>query len=106
MCSSCGKGFTRKDVLTRHIRAVHETKKPDVRKSRRKSCRRCAAFKIKCTGGGKGALSGERAIEACEACKKREVECIFDFGVTVGNGDSLDHDQAEQMTWIKRNNKL
>jgi hypothetical protein len=82
VCSSCGKGFTRKDVLTRHIRAVHETKKSDVRKSRRKSCRRCAAFKIKCTGGGRGKTSGERAEEPCEACRKRDVECIFDFGVT------------------------
>lgn len=94
VCTSCGKGFTRKDVLTRHIRAVHETKKPDVRKSRRKSCRRCAAFKIKCTGGGKGKQSGDRAAEACEACRKREVECIFDFGVTVGGGDMQDDEQA------------
>ena len=34
-----------------------------------------------------GAREGARALVA-------DVECIFDFGVTVGNGDSLDHDQA------------
>jgi hypothetical protein len=92
-CTFCNKGFTRKDVLTRHVRAVHETKKSDVRKSRRKSCRRCAAFKIKCTGGGKGKESGERAEEPCEACRKREVECIFDFGI-VEKVDAVD-DAAE-----------
>ncbi|TGZ83462.1 hypothetical protein EX30DRAFT_393077 [Ascodesmis nigricans] len=81
ICSHCNKGFTRKDVLTRHVRAVHETKKSDVRKSRRKSCRRCAQFKIKCSGGGKGKESGERAEEPCEACRKREVECVYDFGI-------------------------
>jgi hypothetical protein len=95
VCSSCSKGFTRKDVLTRHIRAVHETKKSEVRKSRRKSCRRCAAFKIKCTSGSKGKQSGDRAAEPCEACRKRDVECIFDFGVTVVT-DSQDQAGAEE----------
>lgn len=92
VCSACSKGFTRKDVLTRHIRAVHETKKSEVRKSRRKSCRRCAAFKIKCTGGGKGKVSGEKAAEPCEACRKREVECIFDFGAMVDKQDGLENE--------------
>jgi len=83
--------------LTRHIRAVHETKKSEVRKSRRKSCRRCAAFKIKCTGGGKGKQSGERAAEPCEACKKRDVECIFDFGVTVDKNGSQDQGNPDDL---------
>lgn len=97
VCSSCSKGFTRKDVLTRHIRAVHETKKSEVRKSRRKSCRRCAAFKIKCTSGSKGKQSGDRAAEPCEACRKRDVECIFDFGVTVDRSESQEQGNAEEM---------
>lgn len=72
-------------MLTRHIRAVHETKRPDVRKSRRRSCRRCAGFKIKCSGGGRGAgkngaREGGRAEDPCEACKKRGAVCIYDFG--------------------------
>ncbi|KAF8544369.1 hypothetical protein BDD12DRAFT_801294 [Trichophaea hybrida] len=97
VCPSCSKGFTRKDVLTRHVRAVHETKKSEVRKSRRKSCRRCAAFKIKCTGGGKGKKSGERAAEPCEACRKRDVECIFDFGVTVDKNGSQDQGNPDEL---------
>lgn len=80
VCTSCGKGFTRKDVLTRHVRAVHETKRPDVRKSRRRSCRRCAGFKIKCSGGVKKSADGFKGGEACEACKKRGVVCVYDFG--------------------------
>ena len=82
ICPSCGKGFTRKDVLTRHVRAVHETKKPDVRRSRRRSCRRCAGFKIKCSGGVRGSADGLKGDEACEACKKRGVVCIYDFSTT------------------------
>lgn len=87
------KGFTRKDVLTRHIRAVHETKRPDVRKSRRRSCRRCAGFKIKCSGGGRGAgkdgaREGGRSEDPCEACKKRGAVCIYDFGAISEAGDA------------------
>ena len=93
ICSSCSKGFTRKDVLTRHVRAVHETKRSDIRKSRRRSCRRCAGFKIKCTGGGRGTAKdgtreGGRTDDPCEACKKRGTVCIYDFG-TIAEG-SLD----------------
>lgn len=92
ICQSCSKGFTRKDVLTRHIRAVHETKRPDVRKSRRRSCRRCAGFKIKCSGGGRGTgkdgtREGGRAEDPCEACKKRGAVCIYDFGTVSEAGD-------------------
>jgi len=90
ICSSCSKGFTRKDVLTRHVRAVHETKRSDIRKSRRRSCRRCAGFKIKCTGGGRGTAKdgtreGGRTDDPCEACKKRGTVCIYDFG-TIAEG--------------------
>lgn len=93
ICQSCSKGFTRKDVLTRHIRAVHETKRSDVRKSRRRSCRRCAGFKIKCSGGGRGtgkdgAREGGRAEDPCEACKKRGAVCIYDFGTISEAGDA------------------
>lgn len=93
ICQSCLKGFTRKDVLTRHIRAVHETKRPDVRKSRRRSCRRCAGFKIKCSGGGRGTgkdgtREGGRAEDPCEACKKRGAVCIYDFGTISEAGDA------------------
>ena len=86
VCPSCGKGFTRKDVLTRHVRAVHETKRSDVRRSRRRSCKRCAGFKIKCSGGVRGSADGLRGDEACEACKKRGVVCIYDFGI---NADGI-----------------
>jgi hypothetical protein len=95
VCSMCDKGFTRKDVLTRHIRAVHETKKSEVRKSRRKSCHRCAQFKIKCNGGIRGAVSGERAKEPCEGCRKRNKECIFIFGITVGKDGQPTSEQPE-----------
>lgn len=93
ICQSCSKGFTRKDVLTRHIRAVHETKRPDIRKSRRRSCRRCAGFKIKCSGGGRGTSKdgtreGGRAEDPCEACKKRGAVCIYDFGTISEAGDA------------------
>ncbi|KAF8474190.1 fungal-specific transcription factor domain-containing protein [Kalaharituber pfeilii] len=62
-------------------RGVHETKRSDVRRSRRRSCRRCAGFKIKCSGGSRGSADGSRGDEACEACKKRGVACVYDFGV-------------------------
>src|SRR5690606_12065059 len=92
VCQSCLKGFTRKDVLTRHIRAVHETKRSDVRRSRRRSCKRCAGFKIKCSGGGRGmgesGPDGTRKDEACEACRKRGVECVYDFGNTLSQEDN------------------
>lgn len=79
--------------MTRHIRAVHETKRPDVRKSRRRSCRRCAGFKIKCSGGGRGTgkdgtREGGRAEDPCEACKKRGAVCIYDFGTVSEAGDA------------------
>ncbi|KAK9464840.1 fungal-specific transcription factor domain-containing protein [Lipomyces arxii] len=67
VCSVCLKGFTRKDVLTRHIRAVHETPSTPKR-TRKKSCVRCANFKIKCSGG-----------DICEACKKRSLDCVYEF---------------------------
>ena len=79
-------------MLTRHVRAVHETKRSDVRRSRRRSCRRCAGFKIKCSGGARASADGPRGDEACEACKKRGVMCVYDFGShsdgsTVRGGD-------------------
>lgn len=100
ICSSCSKGFTRKDVLTRHVRAVHETKRSDIRKSRRRSCRRCAGFKIKCTGGGRGTAKdgtreGGRADDPCEACKKRGTVCIYDFGTIAEGG--LDKEPGSEM---------
>ncbi len=66
ICDYCNKGFTRKDVLSRHTRAVHESHAMP-RTSRRKSCNRCAGYKIKCTGG-----------PLCQACKQRGLLCEFD----------------------------
>jgi len=51
-----------------------------VRRSRRRSCRRCAGFKIKCSGGARANADGPRGDEACEACKRRGVVCVYDFG--------------------------
>jgi hypothetical protein len=79
ICNYCTKGFTRKDVLTRHVRAVHETKRPEQRKSRRKSCNRCARFKIKCAGGSRGHESSPSLRDACEACKKRGLPCVYEL---------------------------
>jgi hypothetical protein len=85
-CTYCTKGFTRKDVLTRHVRAVHETKRAEQRKSRRKSCNRCARFKIKCAGGSRGLEASGSAREPCDACKKRGLSCAYDFSVQKAEG--------------------
>lgn len=82
ICCTCSKGFTRKDVLTRHIRAVHETLKTEIKKSRRRSCQRCASFKIKCSGG---AEKDQPQKVACKACVKRGVDCIFDVDSSLAN---------------------
>lgn len=71
---------------------MHETKRLEVRKSRRRSCRRCAGFKIKCTGGGRGTAKdgtreGGRTDDPCEVCKKRGAVCIYDFGTTIGGSE-------------------
>ncbi|KAK6338883.1 hypothetical protein TWF696_009688 [Orbilia brochopaga] len=75
ICTLCTKGFTRKDVLSRHIKAVHQTKKVEVKKSRRRSCIRCAGFKIKCSSG---ASKGRTVVAPCDACARRGHECMFD----------------------------
>ncbi|KAF3921584.1 hypothetical protein AA313_de0205163 [Arthrobotrys entomopaga] len=75
ICTLCTKGFTRKDVLSRHIKAVHQTKKVEVKKSRRRSCIRCAGFKIKCSSG---ASKGRTVVAPCDACARRGHECVFD----------------------------
>ncbi|KAF3152588.1 hypothetical protein EYR41_001695 [Orbilia oligospora] len=75
ICTLCTKGFTRKDVLSRHIKAVHQTKKIEVKKSRRRSCIRCAGFKIKCSSG---ASKGRTVVAPCDACARRGHECVFD----------------------------
>ncbi|KAK9474158.1 fungal-specific transcription factor domain-containing protein [Dipodascopsis tothii] len=67
VCHICAKSFTRKDVLTRHVRAVHETPSAP-RKSRKRSCVRCANFKIKCSGGFQ-----------CDACARRNLKCEYEF---------------------------
>lgn len=54
--------FSRKDVLVRHINALH--KFPKAKTSRRHACARCAELKLKCSGG-----------EVCETCKKKGVVC-------------------------------
>ncbi|KAK9240298.1 fungal-specific transcription factor domain-containing protein [Lipomyces kononenkoae] len=86
LCRVCAKGFTRKDVLTRHVRAVHET--PSVpRRSRKKSCVRCANFKIRCSGG-----------DTCDACAKRSLQCVYEFrrvpGVTGTPSTEKDDDNC------------
>lgn len=48
-------------------------------------------------GGGKGKESGGRAEEACEACKKREVECIYDFGAQVERSQESSHNDGGDM---------
>ncbi|KAK9476784.1 fungal-specific transcription factor domain-containing protein, partial [Lipomyces japonicus] len=84
-CHICSKSFTRKDVLTRHVRAVHEA--PSLpRRSKKKSCVRCANFKIKCSGG-----------EICQACMKRNLKCAYDLrkissAVTGGRGWQNKHE--------------
>lgn len=97
VCQSCLKGFTRKDVLKRHIRAVHERKRSDIRRSRRRSCKRCAGFKIKCTGIGRTLNTDGTgtADEACEACKKRGVECVYDFRATAPERPSTENSSPQ-----------
>ncbi|KAK9248538.1 fungal-specific transcription factor domain-containing protein [Lipomyces tetrasporus] len=83
VCRVCAKGFTRKDVLTRHVRAVHEMPSAP-RRSRKKSCVRCASFKIRCSGG-----------DTCEACAKRALECVYEFRRVAGTTGTLSADAAE-----------
>ncbi|KAK9367162.1 fungal-specific transcription factor domain-containing protein [Lipomyces kononenkoae] len=84
VCRVCAKGFTRKDVLSRHVRAVHETPSAP-RRSRKKSCVRCANFKIRCSGG-----------DVCDACAKRSVHCVYEFRRLPAVTGSPSADTAEE----------
>ncbi|KAK9390552.1 fungal-specific transcription factor domain-containing protein [Lipomyces mesembrius] len=90
VCNVCAKGFTRKDVLTRHVRAVHETPFAP-RRSRKKSCVRCASFKIRCSGG-----------DICDACAKRSLQCVYEFRRVAGitGTPSADHAEEDDMECI------
>ncbi|EPS40082.1 hypothetical protein H072_6103 [Dactylellina haptotyla CBS 200.50] len=87
ICQSCGRGFSRAEHLDRHLAthlppseaktyiSVHQTKKVEVKKSRRRSCIRCAGFKIKCSSG---ASKGRTVVAPCDACARRGHDCVFD----------------------------
>lgn len=44
-------------------------------------------------------MSGEKAAEACEACRKREIECIFDFGAVIDkqDGHDIENDNGDDL---------
>ncbi|OAL38859.1 hypothetical protein AYO20_02065 [Fonsecaea nubica] len=69
-CNICHRLYSRKDVLQRHIRMKHEAnthlKKP--KKTRRRSCIRCAVLRVSCSRGS-----------VCDRCAERGLRCQYDF---------------------------
>lgn len=75
-CPRCDQGFARHDVLLRHLRSAHDHS-PRTRRVGRKSCRRCAAKKIRCD-----------RMKPCRGCVTSGSDCEYTRTTEDGSRDS------------------
>ncbi|CAH0027043.1 unnamed protein product [Clonostachys rhizophaga] len=70
--SICDKSFSRKDVYQRHKRSVHDPDRANRVAGRRKSCRRCIRYKIRCS----------RELP-CTGCRNHPEQCVYGAGAAI-----------------------
>lgn len=73
ICNICTRAFTRNDVLQKHIRG-HTARQKSIERNKR-ACQPCHKAKTRCAGG-----------LPCQSCVKRRIPCTFDTASGMSSG--------------------